>query len=246
MRELCSHLGRHQAKPLDAEAEKRAGWRRARHPGGRRAGSAPDLARAGAGPAARRQALRPRGRRATDERPDQAAQGLAAGSWKRSARLIPTAGRCSTIESSIRLRGCGARARLRMPCTMLRGTSKRPSSSRNLEPLRALPMLRVPGAGRAPDLHEHQLDARRRVHEALEALGGINSPAGSCAWHVVGCERSLRDWALRQRWSGRPLPQGHAQGILVATLGILAARADSAPPSRLRLMLFNARCRLIG
>jgi hypothetical protein len=31
---------------------------------------------------------------------------------------------------------------------------------------------------------------------------------------------------LRQRWSGRPLPQGHAQGILVATLGILAARTD--------------------
>jgi hypothetical protein len=96
-----------------------------------------------------------------------------------------------------------------------------------LEPLRALPMLRVPGAGRAPELREHQLDARRRVHEALEVLGGINSPAGSCAWHVVGCERSLQDWALRQRWSGRPLPQGHAHGILVATLGILAARADS-------------------
>ena len=96
-----------------------------------------------------------------------------------------------------------------------------------LEPLRALPMLRVPGTGRAPELHEHQLDARRRVHEALQALGGINSPSGSCAWHVVGCERSLRDWALRQRWSGRPLPQGHAQGILVAALGILAARTDS-------------------
>jgi hypothetical protein len=96
-----------------------------------------------------------------------------------------------------------------------------------LEPLRAPSMLRVPGAGGAPELHEHQLDARRRVHEALDALGGVSSPAANCAWHVIGCERSLRDWALRQRWSGRPLPQGHAQGILVATLGILAARADS-------------------
>lgn len=27
MRELQSRLGRHQAKPIDAEAEKRAGWR---------------------------------------------------------------------------------------------------------------------------------------------------------------------------------------------------------------------------
>ena len=48
-----------------------------------------------------------------------------------------------------------------------------------LEPLRALSMLRVPGAGAAPELHEHQLDARRRVHEALQALGGLSSPAGA-------------------------------------------------------------------
>ena len=27
MRELRSHLGRHQVKPIDAEAEKRVGWR---------------------------------------------------------------------------------------------------------------------------------------------------------------------------------------------------------------------------
>jgi len=28
MRDLRSHLGRHQPEPLDAEAQKRAGWRR--------------------------------------------------------------------------------------------------------------------------------------------------------------------------------------------------------------------------
>ena len=28
MRELRSHLGRHQATPIDVEADKRAGWRR--------------------------------------------------------------------------------------------------------------------------------------------------------------------------------------------------------------------------
>jgi hypothetical protein len=95
-----------------------------------------------------------------------------------------------------------------------------------LEPLRALPMLRVPGTGRPSELNEFQLDARHRVQGALDALGGLSSPAGSCVWHVVGGERSLRDWALRQCWSGRPLPQGHAQGILVAALGILAARTD--------------------
>jgi hypothetical protein len=93
----------------------------------------------------------------------------------------------------------------------------------NLDPLRALPILRVPGTGREPDLSERQLEARRRVHEALEALGGLSSPAGSCVWHVVGLQRSVREWAMRQGWGGRPVRQEQAQGILVAALGVLAA-----------------------
>jgi hypothetical protein len=93
----------------------------------------------------------------------------------------------------------------------------------NLDPLRALPILRVPGNGREPDLTERQLHARRRVYQALEALGGISSPAGSCVWHVVGLQRSVREWAIRQGWGGRPVRQEQAQGILVAALGMLAA-----------------------
>jgi hypothetical protein len=92
----------------------------------------------------------------------------------------------------------------------------------NLDPLRALPVLRVPGTGREPELNERQLDARRRVHKALEALGGLSSPAGSCVWHVVGLQRSVREWALRQGWGGRPVRQEQAQGILIAGLGMLA------------------------
>ena len=93
----------------------------------------------------------------------------------------------------------------------------------NLDPLRALPILRVPGTGRDPDLNEHQLHARRRVHNVMQALGGISSPAGSCVWHVVGLQRSIREWAIRQGWGGRPVRQEQAQGILVAALGMLAA-----------------------
>jgi hypothetical protein len=93
----------------------------------------------------------------------------------------------------------------------------------NLDPLRALPILRVPGTGRDPDLNDRQLHARRRVHKALEALGGISSPAGSCVWHVVGLQRSVREWAIRQGWGGRPVRQEQAQGILVAALGMLVA-----------------------
>jgi hypothetical protein len=92
----------------------------------------------------------------------------------------------------------------------------------NLDPIRATPTLRVPGSGREPDLNEWQLDARRRVHAAMQGLGGINSPAGSCVWHVVGLQRSVREWATRQGWSGRPVRQEQAQGILIAALGVLA------------------------
>jgi hypothetical protein len=93
-----------------------------------------------------------------------------------------------------------------------------------LDPVRALPILRVPGTGGERDPSERQLHARRQVHQAMAALGGISSPAGSCVWHVVGLQRSVREWAIRQGWRGRPVRQEQAQGILVAALGVLAAR----------------------
>jgi hypothetical protein len=93
-----------------------------------------------------------------------------------------------------------------------------------LDPMRALPILRVPGTGRDPELNERQTDARRDVYRALAALGGISSPAGSCVWHVVGLQSSIRDWAIRQGWCGRALDQKEAKGILVAALGMLASR----------------------
>ena len=46
--------------------------------------------------------------------------------------------------------------------------------------------------------------------------------AGSCVWHVIGLQRSIREWAMRQGWSGRPINEKQAQGILIAALGTLA------------------------
>jgi hypothetical protein len=101
-----------------------------------------------------------------------------------------------------------------------------------LDPLRAMPILRVPGTGREPDLNERQLHARRQVYEALHVLGGHCSPTGSWAWHVLGRQRSIREWAMREGWGGRPLHVQQAQGIALAALDLLARhfgyRADTA------------------
>jgi hypothetical protein len=91
-----------------------------------------------------------------------------------------------------------------------------------LDTLRAMPMVRVPSGNGGP-ITERQVGARREVAAALEALGGHNSAAGSCAWHVLGCGCSIREWASRRGWSGRPVGHAQAQGILVAALGVLAA-----------------------
>ena len=101
-----------------------------------------------------------------------------------------------------------------------------------LDALRALPILRVPGTGREPDLSERQLNARRRVHQGLAALGGISSPAGSCVWHVVGLQSSIREWAIRRGWAGRPIDQKEAKGILVAALGMLASHYGYSEATR--------------
>jgi hypothetical protein len=65
--------------------------------------------------------------------------------------------------------------------------------------------------------------AREFVWQTISAVGGLGSPGGSCLWHVVGWERSLKEWALDQGWSGRRLSPESASGILIAVLGALDA-----------------------
>jgi hypothetical protein len=94
-----------------------------------------------------------------------------------------------------------------------------------LDPLSAFDISRV-RAGRnsfrsqeEPGLRiEH---AREIVWRAILAVGGLGSAGGSCLWHVLGLERSLKEWALEQGWSGRRVSQETASGILIAALGAL-------------------------
>jgi hypothetical protein len=93
----------------------------------------------------------------------------------------------------------------------------------SLEPLRAADLTRMPHGAAGLDMSAAQAEAKRRVWRALQRVGGIASPAGSCLWHVVGCEWTVKDWALREGWGGRPMSQEQAAGVLVAALGTLQA-----------------------
>ena len=66
-------------------------------------------------------------------------------------------------------------------------------------------------------------NARRVVWRAALAVGGLGSAGGSCIWHVVGWQQSLKEWALEQGWNGRRVSQEAASGILIASLGTLEA-----------------------
>ncbi len=88
--------------------------------------------------------------------------------------------------------------------------------------VRCMSLVQVTGSSGPGDLTDAQVDARRRIGKALDVLGGLGSPASSCVWHVVGLQRSIREWAMRQGWGGRPVRIEQAQGILVAALGVLA------------------------
>ena len=81
----------------------------------------------------------------------------------------------------------------------------------------------MPG-GTAPGemMVEKNAGAARAVRQALDAVGGNGSPAGSALWFVAGLGVSAREWALRRGWNGRPISQHQANGILIAGLAMLA------------------------
>ena len=68
--------------------------------------------------------------------------------------------------------------------------------------------------------------AQNYVISRIDQLGGGESFAGSCAWHVVGEQMSIYSWILRC-----PLPtkiNAHTgRGILLAVLNMLASDPDS-------------------
>jgi hypothetical protein len=141
----------------------------------------------------------------------------AAGQPARPYRVVDTLAimeRRGTITGSMRQAGEDFRARFAVA---------------QLDPLRAVDLShlrlgeRSSGSATAEARGMRVEAARAAVWRAIKAVGGIGSPAGSCLWHVLGWERSLKEWALEQGWNGRRVSAESASGILVAALGALEA-----------------------
>lgn len=77
---------------------------------------------------------------------------------------------------------------------------------------------------------ERHTGAARAVRDALEAVGGIGSPAGSALWHVAGLGLSIREWVVRAQWSGGYVLTAHtAAGALLAGLSMLCRHYGMRP-----------------
>jgi hypothetical protein len=154
------------------------------------------------------------------ERPEHAI-GDSAGQPSRPYRAVDTLAimqRRGSITAGMRQAGEDFRARF---------------ATAQLDPLRALDLSHLRSGERSPrpdrDGPALRIEAARTaVWRAIQAVGGIASPAGSCLWHVLGWERSLKEWALQQGWSGRRVSQESASGILIAGLGALESHFSIA------------------
>lgn len=81
---------------------------------------------------------------------------------------------------------------------------------------------RIRGGQWRDSMTERVALARKRIGEALDAVGGMGSPGGSAVWHVAGFGQSVKEWSAREGWNGRTLSPPEARGILVAALAMLA------------------------
>ena len=91
-----------------------------------------------------------------------------------------------------------------------------------LSPAGSPPLDRIPGGQWIDSMTERCAFARKRLGQALDAVGGIGSPGGCVVWHVAGLGKSVREWAAQEGWGGRPINEREAKGILIGALAVLA------------------------
>jgi hypothetical protein len=91
-----------------------------------------------------------------------------------------------------------------------------------LDPRGAASLQSVGGGHQVLTMTERAAWAKKRVGAALDAVGGITSPAGCALWQVAGLGKSVKEWSVTEGWNGRHLNVYEAKGILVSALGVLA------------------------
>ena len=96
-----------------------------------------------------------------------------------------------------------------------------------LDPLQAADVSRpvVSGRTKSPILAAKIEGARESVWLAISSVGGMTSVGGSCLWHVIGWQCSVREWR-NERWLGKKPHPSEATGVLIAVLGILEKHYD--------------------
>jgi hypothetical protein len=102
-------------------------------------------------------------------------------------------------------------------------TFRQKFATAHLDPLHAANLYRTGRGNYGNDPTIKMEAAREAVWRAICVVGGLSSAGGSCLWHVVGWERTLKEWVLEQPWNGRRMTQERGSGILVAALGVLEA-----------------------
>ncbi len=89
--------------------------------------------------------------------------------------------------------------------------------------IQALDPGKIPGTRGPGDLSEAAIDARARIVDDLDALGGFNGPLARAAWFVLGFGLSIREWARRERFGrGISLSEATARRRLYDALTVLS------------------------
>jgi hypothetical protein len=103
-------------------------------------------------------------------------------------------------------------------------------------PAHAKYLARRPILGRRIEEENKSINnARDKIAKQVFLLGGYGSYSGSCAWHVLGLEMTLKVWATSRAWDIRPIGPNEARGVLTTALAVLTAdsyRRDARGNSR--------------
>ncbi|HAU29815.1 MAG TPA: hypothetical protein DCW68_06895 [Rhodospirillaceae bacterium] len=79
-----------------------------------------------------------------------------------------------------------------------------------------------PSNWNGPTLTDSICDARNRVWDHLKNLGGSHTPIALAAWWVLGFNLTIKEFASKEGWAGRPMNPQVAKGLVIGALAVLA------------------------